>query len=88
MTKRAFREAERNFKKSKSDFAICFYLSVAVNCNNGCLGISHLEGSYNGRDGIPHSGTDNGNRFGNYFEFYFNVPFGFDCVNVSNSIVT
>ena len=59
-----------------------------VNCNNGCLGISHLEGSYNGRGGIPNSGTDNRNRFGNYFEFYSNVPFDFDCVNVSNFIAT
>ena len=29
-----------------------------------------------------------GNRFGNYFEFYSNVPFDFDCVNVSNFIAT
>ena len=37
---------------------------------------------------IPNSGTDNRNRFGNYFEFYSNVPFDFDCVNVSNFIAT
>lgn len=41
-----------------------------------------------GRGDIPHSGTDNRNRFGNYFEFYSNVPFDFDCVNVSNFIAT
>ena len=38
--------------------------------------------------GIPNSVTDNRNRFGNYFEFYSNVPFDFDCVNVSNFIAT
>ena len=86
--KKELSEKQKKILRKVSDFAICFYLPVAVNCNNGCLGISHLEGSYNGRGGIPNSGTDNRNRFGNYFEFYSNVPFDFDCVNVSNFIAT